>query len=524
MILIVSLTPLVMKISSYYILLSRNIPCDSLDFLKSKCSLESYYDVSDILMIEDAIHKEKDKSFPEIFNELCTIKGEDDEVFKIFFVVKRKFVICEGITYMFSNHSWIPLNNPKLTSIYLENYFQDDLKTYGVELGESPGKNLSSEILLYLSSEKFSELLNKRNFIRFNNGVYDVDKMVFRDGLPSDFITLSTDISFFDNFNPDLERDLDDFLDKVFPDSSVKHYFLCYMASCLEGKNRSKIFSIWSGVGNNGKSAMISLVENSFGSYVCKSPTSLFTGRRTGSSSATPELLSLEDKLISFVQESDTKENMNVGTLKELTGNDTIYARGLYSTPKNIVIKSKFILVTNRVYSLTGADNAAWARIKVIPFESSFLKENEFKKLREENSEKLKVSYIMDTRFIDKVKKLAPVFMRRLIKYYENSRNEIEGYECENLPYCEKVEVNTEALKFQNSPVTSFVKNMLELKENSYLSLELVFNEFRIWVKQYHNIKSYKITDFANDLKRLDITLFDDNVIGYKMNKKIFKN
>jgi len=512
-----------MKISNYYTSLSKKIPCDSPDFLISKSNLENYYDASDILMIEDAIHKEKNKKFVEIFRDLCGIKGEEDEAFKIFFVVKRKFIICEGITYMFSNHSWVPLNNPKLTSIYLENYLQDDLKKYEIELHEFPKLTLTPEILLYLSSERFTELLNKRNFIRFNNGVYDVDKMAFRDGLPSDFITLSTDIDFIKEPNEELEKSLDDFLDKIFPDSSVKHYFLCYMASCLEGKNRNKIFSIWSGIGNNGKSAMISLVENSFGSYVCKSPTSLFTGRRTGSSSATPELLSLEDRLISFVQESDTKEAINVGTLKELTGNDTIYARGLYSTPKNIVIKSKFILVTNRVYSLTGADNAAWARIKVIPFESSFIKESDLEKLREEKSEKLKNSYLMDTRFIEKVKRLAPIFIKRLVKYYENSRNKIEGYDCENLPYCEKVEINTEALKFQNSPVTSFVKNMFEQKENSYLSLELVFNEFKTWAKQYYNIKSYKITDFSNDLKRLDITVFEDNIIGYKINKKVFK-
>lgn len=510
-----------MKITGAYLSLLREIEDGKASSSTPSLTLNEYYDPADILVIEDAIHKSRGISYRDIFEKLWNSVSDDKRIFRTFFIVKRKFIVCKGDTYMFTDHLWKPLTNPNMIQVYLQNYYLDDARRLGLEDNKGKEPELSKEAYLYLHSEKFCEALNKGNFIRFVNGVYDVDMMMFRDGLPSDFITLSTDTIFLEMDRDHQDKELDNLLEKLFPDLSVKEYFLCYMASCLEGRNRNKIFCIWQGVGSNGKSALVSLIENSFGSYVCKSPTSLFTGKRSASSSATPELLALEDKLISFVQESDSKEGINIGTLKELTGNDTIYVRGLYSTPKNIVVKCKFILVTNRVYALTGADDAAWARIRIIPFESTFIKEKEFKKISGEASEKTKNTYIMDTRFVDDIKRLAPSFIRRLVKYYENSRRGVNGYDCVNLPYCEKVEKVTEDLKFQNSPVCSFVKKVLEEKNTSHLNIETAFDEFKLWGRQYYNVHSYTIADFTNDLKRLGIEILDNVIIGYKMAKPL---
>ena len=73
------------------------------------------------------------------------------------------------------------------------------------------------------------------------------------------------------------------------------------------------------------------LFEKMLGEYSIKLPTSLITGKRTQSSAASPELVRAGNGVRWVVlQEPDQKDFLNIGVLKELSGNDTFYARGLF--------------------------------------------------------------------------------------------------------------------------------------------------------------------------------------------------
>ena len=81
-----------------------------------------------------------------------------------------------------------------------------------------------------------------------------------------------------------------DFLEKVFPDRSVRDYFLDTSSDVFVGGNPNKLVQVWSGEGDNAKSVTQSLFEKMMGDYSIKLPTSLIVGKRTQSSAACPEL------------------------------------------------------------------------------------------------------------------------------------------------------------------------------------------------------------------------------------------
>ena len=58
--------------------------------------------------------------------------------------------------------------------------------------------------------------------------------------------------------------------------------------------------------------------------------------------------------------------------MKELSGNDTFFARGLYKEGSEITPMFKLTLICNEPPKLPYSDKAAWNRIRVIPFETTF--------------------------------------------------------------------------------------------------------------------------------------------------------
>lgn len=228
---------------------------------------------------------------------------------------------------------------------------------------------------VFYDREFYQQLDQDAFLIAFHNGVYDLHSHTFREGRPSDRLSLKMPI----HFRPDLTHDhpdvqlVHDFFLKIFPDASVREYFFNVTCDIFIGGNIQKIVQVWSGGGNNGKSVTQRLFEKMLGSYSIKLPTSLLVGKRTQSSSACPELARAGHGVrLAMLQEPDGSDVINVGILKELSGNDTFFARGLYKEGSEITPMFKLVLVCNEPPKVPNNDKAAWNRIRVIPFESTF--------------------------------------------------------------------------------------------------------------------------------------------------------
>ena len=244
-------------------------------------------------------------------------------------------------------------------------------------LKSSPYKtNIMKEAMEVFYDENFSKLLDSNpNLIAFQNGVYDLQEHVFRQGKPSDYSSIRMNI----NYNPELTMTSEsvkavlDFFEKIFPDASVRDFFLDVSSEVFQGGNSRKMVQIWSGDGDNGKSVTEYLFEKMLGSYSIKLPTSLIVGKRTQSSAACPELVRAGNGVrLAMLQEPDKKDVINIGILKELSGNDSFFARGLYREGQEITPMFKLVLICNEPPKVPHDDKAVWNRIRVIPFESTF--------------------------------------------------------------------------------------------------------------------------------------------------------
>ena len=245
----------------------------------------------------------------------------------------------------------------------------------------------------------FDPLFDKKkdsncNLIGFRNGVFDINTLTFRDGNPDDYITKTTgnDFIHFSKDDPIIDE-IYNFLRKIQPDECMLQYLLTVLSSFLGGSTEDQTFQIWTGSGSNGKTTLLELFENAFGEeYTGKFPVTLLTKERASSSAATPELHDVMKKRLASMQEPNDNDVIYTGAMKEYTGGDKIYSRGLFSNPTPFKPQFKLVLLCNKMPQIKGWDYGTWRRIRVVNFSSSFVdnpnpnNQNEYAKDRKLNT------------------------------------------------------------------------------------------------------------------------------------------
>ena len=310
------------------------------------------------------------------------------------------------IWYEFYNHRWHPVDNGisilKLITMDIADKFSDfsrllnnssrkedtDNEKYEKwwkrsikileELGQAPFCRRVLEMCKILfCDDNFSKRMDEnRDLLGFENGVYDLKQGIFRDGSPDDYITLSTGRNYYQYSYQDEDIIyLNEYLAKVHVNEKIRDYFLDFICSCFQGGNREKLFAIFSGPTDAGKSVLLGILELVFGEYCMNFPRETFiVGRSSTAGGARPDLARVRGKRIAFVKEIAKDEKLHIGVIKEMTGNDSFWARNLYDKGSDIKPMFTLILMCNEPPKVPAHDEATWNRIRVIPFESCFPK------------------------------------------------------------------------------------------------------------------------------------------------------
>lgn len=255
---------------------------------------------------------------------------------------------------------------------------------YCSKMNETTFKNnMMKEVreIFYRKDPDFYKMVNtKRHLICFENGVIDFDKKEFRDGLPEDYITMSTGINYV-KFNPEnpthirYKNEIEEFMHQLFPHNELYEYMWNHLASTLMGSSRGQSFMIYNGAGRNGKSALVEFMGMVLGDYKGTVPITAVTQKRTGIGSASPEIAKLCGVRYAVMQEPSKGDKLNDGIMKELTGGDPIQARQLYNEPIEFVPQFKLVVCTNNLFDINTDDDGTWRRIKLIEFVSKFVDE-----------------------------------------------------------------------------------------------------------------------------------------------------
>lgn len=288
------------------------------------------------------------------------------------------------------------------------------------------------QVLFY--NEEFSELLDENPLlIAFQNGVFDFETLTFRDGLHSDFLSKTLNISYDTTLTDESKeiKQLFDFLSKIFPDKSVRKYFIDQTCEVFRGGNRDKIAMFWTGNGNNGKSVTQRLFETMIGHKLAiKLSTSVLT-ERIQPGQPNPQLTRLRGGVRWGVfDEWGKTEQILSGSLNVLTGGDSLPCRDLFqkgSDSKDFTPMFKMLCICNELPCLKDAVDATWDRIRIIPFESKFVSREKCPVTTQEQNDK-KI-FLCDTEMTQKdrmyslAKALGWYLIQTFIKKEKNRRN-----------------------------------------------------------------------------------------------------
>ena len=313
----------------------------------------------------------------------------------------------------------------------------------------------------------FIEKLNdKKNLIGFDNGIYDLNKGLFRCGLPSDYVSLTTGYSLpvdVKNLPVDLEEitdlvssmddydelndALEDFLKKVFPIDSVREYTLRFLSSCLSGEIREEKFYFWTGSGGNGKSKLVELIDFVLGDYSKSMDVAFLTTKRGSSSSASPELENIKNARFVYMSEPEKSDLIYVGKLKQMTGGDKMTSRALFKGTTQFKPQFKIVLMCNDLPQLRGNDGGIWRRIEVVKYLAKFT-DNE----RSVNHDRYQ--YLADNQLTAKLERWKLVFIIKLLQKYID-------YDKEGTCPPEEVKDETKQYKTSNDIIANWVDDRI---------------------------------------------------------------
>ncbi len=204
------------------------------------------------------------------------------------------------------------------------------------------------------------------------NGTVDLRTGVLR---PHDCADLITHVSRI-TYDKDAQAHLwESFIaDIMAGDPEMAGYLQRVVGYCLTGEvSEQCLFFLW-GAGSNGKSTFTEAVQALLGNLCHKSVASLFTTSKQNNDDgrATPELARLRAKRLVVTCELDTGKRVDEARVKDLTGNDTIVARGLYQDYIEFAPTHKLFVFGNHKPMVKGADHGIWRRLRLIPFTVCF--------------------------------------------------------------------------------------------------------------------------------------------------------
>ena len=316
------------------------------------------------------------------------------------------------------------------------------------------------------------------------NGVIDLDAGIFRQGRPEDNCTKSCGVLYDIEYSTDHEdvQFLMNKLRQVYPNKRLFQYFLSSVSLCMRAGNYGKRFYIWTGpYGNNAKSTIGGLVASTFGDYCGVIPRELFINMRNqNSGGARADLTDLRNTRIAMGSEVTKKDTFNLGVIKQMTGNDLQWVRGLYDK-KGVKAEPSFTVVMqcNVPPKIPSDDQASWNRIRIVDHESTFddnAPEDELDQIEQKH-------FPADKEFIKSIKQYASVFLWILFEEYKKLKKN-------NLYFDEPTEVSMSTEKYRETHdiYKQFIVDSIEIipeeetdDKPQYLKIQTAYTEFKLW-------------------------------------------
>lgn len=363
---------------------------------------------------------------------------------------------------------------------------------------------------------------NNEKLTAFENMVFCNETLEMRPGRPDDMLSRSLKCKYvpYESLSRESIEFVNYFYNSIFPDPEVCKYFQLSNCQIFGGRNIFKQYQVWTGVGHNGKSMCIKLYEEMLGPLFCKLNKSVLVSVKQDIGAANPDMYKLRGVRMAVTDEIAKSDLLNVGQTKLLSGGDSFVARDLYQTSAQMAtIKAQFlpIIVCNDLPQLRDADEAAWRRERVIPFESYFAYDGE-----QDIPSTVDPSYVQlrDVNFVDKIYKHMNAFASCLLKVYiefEKSRRGTPTGSSINEPIPDKVLEHMKLHRLQQNPIRILVdtKFVHDPQSNELLTFERIC----VLVNERRTARPLSLNDvirITTELAKLRSYVLDDKgIVGF---------
>jgi len=326
----------------------------------------------------------------------CVYVGLDNshksQAILMYYLYNKIFVYDDEKWHEYANHHWERLNNDlgiKRCMNNLEQYYKTLLKYYKsndnkkvckliktviLSLRNASFKSLViSECREYFNDSRFLDKLDKnRNLLCFENGVLDLDDMKFRDGVPSDYLSVQLEYEYKSNKGCYYD-DVVKFFKDIMPNDDDNNYLKKLLGCSLNGDNLDQIFNIWTGSGANGKSMINKLLKLVLGAYFSPVNSTTLTSMPM-SDKGCPEVLVLKNTRLLSCQEPSDKRKINTELVKKITGGDELSGRYLNSNKIiEFVCHLQLIFSCNDIPDLDKMDGGMIRRLRILNFPTKFV-------------------------------------------------------------------------------------------------------------------------------------------------------
>ncbi len=209
------------------------------------------------------------------------------------------------------------------------------------------------------------------------NGIVNLTTSTLRPGKAEDLITMTTGI----NYNPHAVCPLwKQFLNETFDgNQELINYIHKAIGYSLTGRMDEQVVFFCYGVGANGKSVFISVLQKIFGDYGHNVPFSTFQNQ--GARGNTNDLAALELKRWVVSSEALGGKRLDETVVKNISGGDPVTARYLFKEFGTFIPHCKIWFFVNHKPVVKDDSHGFWRRVRLIPFTHTVEKAKQNKKL-----------------------------------------------------------------------------------------------------------------------------------------------
>jgi putative DNA primase/helicase len=208
------------------------------------------------------------------------------------------------------------------------------------------------------------ELDSNPMLLNVENGALDFETNTFREHSRDDFITKIARV----NYDAAAACPLwDGFIREIMDYKPGLINFLQTAAGLgVTGVTKEQVMFILYGSGANGKSAFLNTILNMLGDYAVSTQTETFL--KQNADKISNDIARLRGARFVTTTETEQGKKLAEPLIKQITGNDKLTARFLFSEYFSFLPTFKIFMATNHKPLIKGTDYGIWRRIRLIPF------------------------------------------------------------------------------------------------------------------------------------------------------------